>query len=424
MIPQVSLRAALDDPGLLGNSMRGPTFLPMRTTLISSMGEPLETDEERDIFQKLTGDKPEPLQRVDRVVIVKGRRAGGSLAAGKVIVPYLSGLCSWPSLTGGERGVLLVLAQDQRTADQILNYAEDAFRASPILSQLVEARVQRTLSLTNGIDIDVRAADRRRLRGLTFIGVVCDEIAYLPTDEWSANPDVEILNAVGPGLATTGGMTFLISSPYARRGVFWDHYKRDFGAGGDPAVLVVQGASRVFNSSLSQDFIDREYERDPSAAAAEYGAEFRVDVEFFVSQEVVEAATVRGRFELPPTSGVRYVAFVDPSGGSSDSMTLAIAHAEGDTAILDAVREVRPPFSPDAVVADFAALLKTYRIHEVTGDHWGGEFVHERFENRGVTYRVSEKVKSAVYGELLPLLNSGRSELLDLPRLCGSADWS
>jgi hypothetical protein len=40
---------------------------------------------------------------------------------------------------------------------------------------------------------------------------------------------------------------------------------------------------------------------------------------------VVEAAVVQGRFELPPTPGGVYVAFVDPSGGSSDSMTLAIA---------------------------------------------------------------------------------------------------
>jgi hypothetical protein len=46
---------------------------------------------------------------------------------------------------------------------------------------------------------------------------------------------------------------------------------------------------------------------------AEYGAEFRVDVETFVSREVVEAAVVAGRHELPPVPGVAYRAFVDPS---------------------------------------------------------------------------------------------------------------
>ena len=41
------------------------------------------------------------------------------------------------------------------------------------------------------------------------------------------------------------------------------------------------------------------------------------------------------------------VAFVDAAGGSGgDSMTVAWAHAEGKTAILDAVIERRPQFSP------------------------------------------------------------------------------
>jgi hypothetical protein len=112
-----------------------------------------------------------------------------------------------------------------------------------------------------------------------------------------------------------------------------------------------------------------------------------------------------------------YIAFVDPSGGANDSMTLGIAHSEGDTAILDAVRETRPPFSPNAVVDDFVALLKAYHLSEVTGDRWGGEFVREQFERRGITYRVSEKSNSDLYREALPLLNSRRVELLDIPRL-------
>jgi hypothetical protein len=33
-------------------------------------------------------------------------------------------------------------------------------------------------------------------------------------------------------------------------------------------------------------------------------------------------------------------------------MTLAIAHTEGKTQILDVIRERRPPFSPEAVVEE------------------------------------------------------------------------
>ena len=110
-----------------------------------------------------------------------------------------------------------------------------------------------------------------------------------------------------------------------------------------------QATTRTMNPSIPQALIDGAYEEDPSAAAAEYGAEFRSDLEAYITTEIIDACTVPARFELPPAS-VRYQAFVDPSGGSQDSMTLAIAHVEAEHAVLDPVREHRPPFSPESVV--------------------------------------------------------------------------
>ena len=87
----------------------------------------------------------------------------------------------------------------------------------------------------------------------------------------------------------------------------------------------------------------------------------------------MDAAVAIGRYELPPLSSVEYLAYIDPSGGSQDSMALAIVHRdEHGRAILDAIREVRAPFSPSSVVLEFSVLLKQYRIHEVVGDRYGG----------------------------------------------------
>jgi hypothetical protein len=109
---------------------------------------------------------------------------------------------------------------------------------------------------------------------------------------------------------------------------------------------------------------------------------------------------------------------VDPSGGSADSFTLAVGHMEADgTAVLDCIREVRPPFSPDAVVEEFAALLKSYRVARVHGDAYAGMWPRERFSTHGITYEVSTKNKSAIYLEFLPALNGQRVRLLDIPRL-------
>jgi hypothetical protein len=126
---------------------------------------------------------------------------------------------------------------------------------------------------------------------------------------------------------------------------------------------------------------------------------------------------VPGRWELPPVTGTRYVAFVDPSGGSADSMTLAIGHRDGDRAVLDAVRERRPPFSPDDVVLEFTSLLKSYTITEVQGDRYGGEWPAERFRVHGIGYVSAERPKSDLYRDLLPALNAHRVDMLDLPRL-------
>jgi hypothetical protein len=85
--------------------------------------------------------------------------------------------------------------------------------------------------------------------------------------------------------------------------------------------------------------------------------------------------------------------------------------------IIDAVRERRPPFSPEDCVAEFADLLRSYKISAVQGDRYGGEWPRERFKVHGVSYEPAAKSKSDLYRDLLPLLNARRIDLLDVPRL-------
>jgi hypothetical protein len=132
----------------------------------------------------------------------------------------------------------------------------------------VKERQRDELRLTNGIVIEVRAPSLRGVRGTTCIAVICDEIAFWRSDE-SVNPDQEILNALRPARATTNGPLIAISSPYARRGVLWETYRRHYGPDGDSEILVAKETSRDFNPDLSQKFIDRALERDPEANRAE-----------------------------------------------------------------------------------------------------------------------------------------------------------
>jgi hypothetical protein len=429
--PKFSMRAALEDPNLLGTALPGDSWASWRTLLIAMRGEPL-TEEERALFARLTGREREPSEQVREFFGSIGRRGGKTTATAATGV-YLSALCDYSDvLAPGETGVLLCVSLDQEVAKIILDRAEAMLEASPILRPLIVRRSSDAIELRNRIVLRVRPASFRKLRGPTYVGVIADEAAYWYTESGYANPDVEILNAVRPALLTSKGPMIVVSSPYARRGVLWDAFRRHFGPGGNPRILVARGTTRDLNPTIAQAEIDELLEQDRARNTAELLAEFRGDIESFISTETVEACVGDYRERLP-VAGVTYRGFVDPSGGSEDSFTLAVSHRQlgSDLVVIDAIREVRPRFSPEAVVAEFAALCKQYRLLRITGDRYGGEFPRELFRKHGIAYDLSRQTKSELFRDLLPLLNSGRvvlprsdrlvSQLVSLERRVGAA---
>ena len=90
---------------------------------------------------------------------------------------------------------------------------------------------------------------------------------------------------------------------------------------------------------------------------------------------------------------------------------------KNDVGILDCLREIRPPFSPEGVVQEFADLLKSYRVTRVKGDRYAGLWPTEQFAKRGIKYEPSEDPKGILYLNLLPHINSGKVRLLGNKRL-------
>ena len=377
----------------------------------------LTPDDQAFILQCL-GRSMLPTAQALRAFLIVGRRGGKSRFAALLAV-YLACFRSY-TLAPGERGVGMVIAPDRRQAMVIFRYITALIDSVPMLAALVEGRTKEAIHFGSGISIEVHTASFRAVRGYTIVFAIVDEGAFLPTDD-SADPDTELMAALGPAMTTVpNAILMMVSTPYARRGELWKAHRDHFGKDGSD-VLVWQAATRMMNPAVAQGVIDRAYAEDEAVALAEFGAQFRRDIELFIGPDVLEAVTVSGRIELPPRPDHTYVAFVDPAGGSGgDSMTLAIAHAEtrdGQTvAVLDLVREVHPPFSPESATAGFAAAIKPY-VAVATGDRFGGEWPREALRRYGVDYDVAQKTKSDIYREVLPLLNSCRVELLDDRRL-------
>jgi hypothetical protein len=407
---------AISDPNLLGRAFPGRSWDRWRACLKAMFGERLDLVE-RELFAEVAERAP-PQRPVKEAWLLIGRRSGkDSTAAAIGVTMAMNDYREY--LRPGEVATIACLAVSKQQARIVLSYIRASFLENPLLAPRVARETENGLELTNNIEILVLANNFRSIRGRTILCAIFDECSYWrDLDTGSAYPDVETYAAVIPAMITLpDAMLIGITTVYRKSGLAFDKWRKHYGQD-DPDVLVVKAPTRAFNPLIPQSFIDQQLELDPEVNAAEYLSEWRADLADYVDRAVVEAAIDPGVRERPYTSGTKYTGFVDPSGGSGDAMTLAIAHRQSDgTAILDCLREARPPFSPDNVVEDFCRTLAAYRLARVSGDRYGGEFVREPFRRHSVTYTLAEKSKTDVYRDCLPLLNSGKIRLLDHPRL-------
>jgi hypothetical protein len=411
---------ALSDPQLLGAAFADAASWQAWRVFQAALFGLAMTEDDLGLYRACTGRPNAPTAAAREAWVIVGRRGGKSRVAALIAV-YLAAFRDYGGiLAPGERATIPIIACDRRQARTVFRYVAGLFEASPVLGRMVAEQTAESIELRNRVAIEIHTCSFRSVKGYTVPAAILDECAFYRTED-SATPDVELVRALRPAMATVKAPLLIgISSPYARRGVLWEMYRAHYGKNADP-VLVWQAATHAMNPAVDESVIVAAYEADDTAASAEYGGEFRIDVEGLITEAVLDACIMPGRHELPPLLNTHYVAFVDPSGGSVDSFTLGIAHGEARggqmVAVLDAVREVKPPFSPDAVVAEFAAVLKSYGLTSVTGDRYGGEWPRERFAVAGINYEVSERVKSDIYLNALPFLNAGRVELLGDSRL-------
>jgi len=318
---------------------------------------------------------------------------------------------------------VLLLACDRQQASIIFRYISAYFEHVEMLRDLVIGASNDTIELSNQVDITVATSSYRSLRGRTVALAILDEVCFFRDESGNyQNPDTEIYNALSPGTMTMrkagGGMIVGISTVYRKSGLLYSKW-RQYHGDSDSDILVIRAPSITFNPTLDQHAIDADIALDPARGEAEWLSIWRSDIADFVDRQVVESLIVRGRYELLPLRGESYRAFTDVSGGSSDSFVTAIAHKDEHTglAILDAIRETRPPFSPEAATAEHAAFVKSYGVATITGDKYGAQWPVDAFRRHGVLYEISERPKTEIYVEILPQLNARMVELLDNPRL-------
>ena len=406
---------AMEDPRFFQPWFAGPTWDGWRAVLKGAFALPM-TQAETEFFHQVAEREP-PTKRVRELWIVAGRRAGKDSVASLIAANAASMFDQQGRLRPGERALVAMLATDKDQAGIVLSYCRSYFAESALLRQLVQKDERaHDFQLANKVDIAVLTSNYRSVRGRPVLCAVMDELAFW-RDDTSTNPDEEIYRALLPGTASLDGMVIGISSPYRKSGLLYSKFKKHFGKNDDD-VLVIRAPTRLLNPTIPQAVVDQALAEDRAAAEAEWNAQFRSDISGWLPLETIEAAVDPGVTVRPPRRDFQYTGFIDPSGGSKDSFTCAVAHLEDDDiAVLDALLEISAPFDPATATKMVAQFLANYGLREAIGDRYGAQWVVAEFERCGIYYKHSQRDRSVIYLDTLPLFTSGRVRLLENARL-------
>jgi hypothetical protein len=412
----MDIGAALDDPQVFEPWFHGESWNGWRAVLRAAFHEKM-TRGEKAFFRSVANREP-PAERVREFWVVAGRRSGKDSIASVIAAHIAASFEPAGRLRPGERALVACLAVDRSQAAVVLDYTRSYFERLPALAALVKRATSDGFELMNNVDIAIATNDFRAIRGRTVLACIFDEVAFW-SGEHSQSPDAETYRAIRPGMATLpGSMLIGITTAYKRSGLAFDRWQKHFGRDSSK-VLVIHAETRALNPLLPQSEIDDAMAEDPQAARADYFSEWRDDLASYIPRDLIEAAVDVGVSVRPPSSGHHYTSFIDASSGQKDSFSAAVAHIEGNIAVLDCLVEVKAPFNTAEAVALIVAALKSYKLTSTSGDDFARGWVVAELARHGFGFepRPTEMNRSTLYLETLPLFTAGRVRLLDNKRL-------
>ena len=251
---------------------RATTLLKEARRLRRQNGEPSPFSHDPVEFTRTLGIDPDPWQEdllrseAARVLLNCCRQSGKSTMA--AILALHQALYDPGSL-------VLILAPAERQAKELFSKVSEAYRA---LGHVVPAESYRKLGmeLSNGSRIEALPGSERTIRGFSGVDL-------LIVDE-AARVDDALYYAVRPMLAVSGGSLMLLSTPYGKRGVFYEEWTT--GEGWERYEVPASECPRI-----PPAFLEAERRSMPEWwFAQEFLCEFRETEDQLFTHEMIEGA--------------------------------------------------------------------------------------------------------------------------------------
>jgi hypothetical protein len=369
------------------------------------------------IYREHTGRTYEEGKELREITIIAGRRSGKTV---KIAVPIVCfEAFRRHGLKPGEEGVVMLLARTLEQARIAFRAVRRYLRGSRVLSKRIVSTARNEIKLDNGITIACYASTYDGVRGRTIVAVVCDEFAFWPSKESSADSDAEVIAALRPGMSTVHNPKLIkISTPYAKCGVLWD----DFQHRSELSFPVWQVNSIQMNPTIDMTEIENERRRDEENCLREYFAEFTDSVKSWIDSETLDLCIVRGRTEVLPRRGARYVAAIDPATRHNDFALVIVELSVENKVIQVLVRRWRgtkkAPLPYERVLGEIKSILDQYEINTVIGDQHCCDAIAQHLLKLGIIYEVSffsQQTRAKIFTNLKHRLGQGTIELLDEP---------
>jgi len=369
--------------------------------------------------------------RPDQFVLTKAPRSGGSL----LFAAWAINRALYCDLETGDLKriaetenppILPVVSVHVKNARAIVGHVKQLMSRPNWQEYLIgkatkdEVRI-RHLATGTPIAIQVVAGSRSasNLESYWCVSVVFDEVFKLLGED-EAVVNLDDARVAVRGRILPGGQIGYVGSPWAPVGPAYELLERYWQKPCKECLAVKTTGPMFHPKKWSPETIaalqSSDDQRDRDVAVLAMG-EFISRTTGLLTEQDIHRCCTHGAADVPPRSGVRYVATIDPAL-RRNAWTLVVAHREGPKLVADLARQWMPrpglPLRAGTTLAQVATLVRPYGVRELHSDQWSSETLKELAEPTGLKLVELQlrgvKAQNALWALVNTILN-GAAEL-------------